>query len=854
MKFKSNLLRPLLVVGLLGQIAPAAVVVVVEQQGKYQFLSSDALVINGRDRIRVCPPEATYTPKQLGQCTTQKLAQVSRIARDFTKGELVLGGAGASGIPLPDGSKEGGTAKALWSQAQLMGTVGNQKQGTPIPAGEIVAILLGDEAGKLLAEYLGEEKNFQGASVGGVSGPGGGLQLQGQLIEAAFAAMPQSQPLQGIRVRAENGLRASVERVLGGLVELPQLEEARRRVAISQQVFPKDPAQTELRARFHALETQLKQTQGVLSALAVGRQWDAYLSLYREVQRYEFLFPKMQEGFLKALEESRDQHKKIAQTRLGLKDCSGALTQLRIALRRDPADLASREQAETARVCLVRTPRAAKRSSALGAEAENAPAMRTYDFVTRFLQEDKMESAEKSLSQGLKLYPEFPPLLLAQARLLEAKGKYRESLAVLDKYDSLVSAQAQWDLGDKARRDMEFKILKGRDERTAKLNMMLKENRFGSAMAMVKEGLASDPDDQDLLFRASILALILRQPAEGKQYLTRHLEASQSLSASPARRKQAFALLSELEQAKPVALGGGSPNWMSRTPLPDSVFYDPRSLAFHRRVERVSTNQKQLTEFKWLADKLEAVQIGDEKPPRVTAKVRFEYDSVSGAVARVFDGMKEETAAAKPAAAVAPPAAKTANLLFDDPAEKAKQAAVAAAGEKNLADIDNPLGGAGLPVMLSNHPRVNLMMVEKLTGAQLGYTVAGNRYFHPFSWDKPMAFRLSYDELGRVKNAYPDTPGKPVAEIYEFVWEGQQLQQISLYGQQANGAADPAKLLYRRVMSYSDGKLMNEKVMGVAGKAVLIEYKYQGQQLVSAECSEDSTLDGRSRKVMFGAR
>jgi hypothetical protein len=829
--------------------APAAVVVIIEQDGKYQFLNSDALLINNRDRLRVCSPEATYTPKQISQCTAQKLNQIPRMSRDFAKGELVLNSPAGAMLPVPEGSKEGGTAKALWGQAQLVGTVGNQKQGTPIPAGEILAILSGDEAGKLLADYLGEEKNFLGTT-----GAAGAMQLQGKLIEAALTALPQSAPLQDIRLRAEAALKASVDRVASGLVEPAQLDEARRRVAISQQVFPKDPAQQEIRKRFQALETQFQQTQSILSALAAGRQWDAYLTLYKDVQQYEFLFPKMQEGFLKALEASRDLHKQIAQARLNLKDCSGALTHLRVALRRDPSDLSSREQAETARVCLVRTPRAAKRSSALGAEAENAPAMRTYDFVTRFLQEDKIESAEKSLTQGLKLYPEFPPLLLAQARFLEAKTKYRESLLVLDKYDSLVSAQAQWDLGDKARRDIEFKILKGRDERTAKLNTMLKENRFGSAMNLVKEGLASDPDDQDLLFRAAILSLILRQPAEAKTFLTKHLEASQSLSASPARRKQAFVMLSDLEKSKAAAPGSGVPNWMSRTPLPEQVFYDPVSLAFHKRVERVITNQKQVTEFKWLSDKLEAVQMmGDEKPPRITAKVRFEYDSLSGAVARVFDGMKEEAPAPKPVAAVAAPP-KAANLLFDDPNDKASQAAAAANNEKNLADIENPLSGAGLPVMLANHPRVNLMVVEKLTGAQLGYTVAGNRYFHPFNWDKPMAFRLSYDEQGRVKTAYPDTPGKPAAEIYEFLWDSRNLQQISIYGLLPNGTADTTKLLYRRSMSYSDGKLVNEKVTGGTGKPITIEYKYQGQQLVSAECSEDSTLDGRSRKVTFGAR
>lgn len=824
-------------------IAFPAVIVILDHEGTYQFLSADFLQVNAKDRIRVCQPGPTFTAKQLSQCSSQKLAQIEILHQDFVRGALVAPSPGGTLFALPEGSKEGGSPKALWQQAQLSVSTGGAKQATALPNGEIIAILSATNPDRLLADYLSEEANFTLAA-----GRNATLQLQGRLIAAATKAMPQSEAIKSIRARAEIALKKNVDRVNSGLVELQDLEEVRKRVELSRLLYPADPPQILIRDRFAALELKLRQTQSILKALAIGGQWDAYLALYRGFQQYEFLFPDMQDTFRKALESSRDQHKLLAQSRFALKDCGGALSHLRIGLKRDPSDLLAREQSETARVCLVRAPRAAKRSTGLGVEAEMAPALRTNDFVSRFIQEAKLDSAEKSLTDGLKLYPDFPPLRLSEARLLEKRSKLREALSVLDKYDSLVFSQTQWDEGDKARRDIEFQMLKGRDERMSRLTALLKSNRFGSAMALVKEGLASDSEDQDLLFRAAILSLMLRQPVESKAFLTRYLEASQSLSGSPTRRRQAFSILSGLEQPKIDQPQVGASHWLSHSLLPDNILYDPASLGFNRHIARVNGSQKQFTEFQWKGDRLEAIQVyAEEKPPRMILKTRFGYDPATGAVIRVFDATKED-ATAKPADPVL--AQPQVNNIFSDEPTAASAKSVLPSG-RQATDVGNPLSGQGFPVLLSTNPRLDLPIIEKLTGVQLGYTVAGNRYFHPFVWEKPTVFRVSYDESGRVKYAFPEASGKTPAEIYEFVWAGQQLQQISLYPQLADASADKSKILYRRSLTYSDGKLVNEKIIGPSAKPASIEYKYQGQQLISAECSEDSTIDGRSRKVIF---
>jgi hypothetical protein len=51
-------------------------------------------------------------------------------------------------------------------------------------------------------------------------------------------------------------------------------------------------------------------------------------------------------------------------------------------------------------------------------------------------------------------------------------------------------------------------------------------------------------------------------------------------------------------------------------------------------------------------------------------------------------------------------------------------------------------------------------------------------------------------------------------------------------------------------MQYQEGRLIGEDIQG-SGRASKIKYVYNAGKLVSAECANDQTLDGRSRKVAF---
>ena len=53
-------------------------------------------------------------------------------------------------------------------------------------------------------------------------------------------------------------------------------------------------------------------------------------------------------------------------------------------------------------------------------------------------------------------------------------------------------------------------------------------------------------------------------------------------------------------------------------------------------------------------------------------------------------------------------------------------------------------------------------------------------------------------------------------------------------------------------MRYQQGRLVGEEIRA-GGKSPSIKYKWKGDQLVSAECDKDESLDGRSREVIFAA-
>lgn len=146
---------------------------------------------------------------------------------------------------------------------------------------------------------------------------------------------------------------------------------------------------------------------------------------------------------------------------------------------------------------------------------------------------------------------------------------------------------------------------------------------------------------------------------------------------------------------------------------------------------------------------------------------------------------------------------------------------------------------------LWNNPRLDTRLAWKVTGKRAAVGFSGNKFFHPFVWDAIHLFEFDYDDQGRVLHAWE--LGDATAPRLDFTWEGQRLVKIA--GYDPNGG-----VVYSRTLNYSGDRLTSESIVQPGGKTSRIEYKYDKLgKLVEADCDNDQTLDGRSRKVHFAA-
>jgi hypothetical protein len=123
--------------------------------------------------------------------------------------------------------------------------------------------------------------------------------------------------------------------------------------------------------------------------------------------------------------------------------------------------------------------------------------------------------------------------------------------------------------------------------------------------------------------------------------------------------------------------------------------------------------------------------------------------------------------------------------------------------------------------------------------------VSGNRFFHPFVWERPYYFEFRFDASGRLESARQLGDTQPV--VAEFSWDGLRLTAVRVYA--AGDGERKGGLLHQRTLHYKGEQLISEDYNG--GK---IRYNWSNTGiLLSAECDKDSGLDNRSRTVFFAA-
>ena len=789
---------------LLGVAAHAGVLISRSGQG-FQFTDAISVSINGKDKIQVLGDR----PKASGPLSKLPSGRLAgTLVKDHDSGVFAQYDADQVEYLVPQGLPKGAPddPAALWRSARITIKKTNaDKAGTEVPPEAFLAFLPGGV--EELARICTDPK-----VLAGLGGKDQAFATQIELMAAvvrAYAANPAVAPLERY---VEDALRSRYQGFENGAGGIELLQQGLKFAELSQAVYPGSPEQEKLRRLLAERKAWLERRIAIMGAFTAAAQWDAYLLASRDFERYQAAFPETSKEHLQALQESLLAHSKAAAARKKDGDFAAAYREFRVASARKPSDAATREEAMQAWTEYSR--RTAADTQSLRTRLSAGPQStveRAIFFADQNRQGKKLDEALKNVQDAETVLKNSLPagafgteslkVLYMKAEVLAAQERINEALAALDAYD-LHAVDEERVSADKLRNQLLFSQSENLKTIKARLQTAWSEGNFEQSGQLAAMGLRMKGDDPELLYIAGLSAVVRRQAGEGREFLSRYLDASNTLDANPEDRAKVIRLLPALSAAP--AASDGLANWLSGWKLPSGVFYCPISLAFQPGIERIEASGKLRETFEWEGERIKSVTPALEGGDRSSGerRISFAYDLKVPQVAWAAD---DDTAR--------PPAPTGSDLQRST-------------------------------LLLLNNPLLDPIAIQRVTGRNVAEGIAFNRFFNPFVWEKLYYFRLTYDPQGRVIGAQElsGPRGAPGAQTLEFEWNGMQLAAIrGFQGKTKN---------YERTMQYQGGRLVSEEIQG-QGKPSRIKYTYTGNRLVSAETTNDATLDNRSRKVTF---
>jgi hypothetical protein len=765
-----------------------------------QFAEAAAVSINGKDKALSIGGQPRIAP---GKLPSVRLG--GTLLKDADSRAIGVWEEGTLGFLIPDGLKNpSGDAGPLWQAARITyKKTEKDKVATDVPPASFVAFLPGG------VEELARTCTDQ-AALQVLGGKGKAFAAQVELFAATVKSFNGNPAIAPLQKYLELAMRQPYEQFESGTVGVDVLDRGLKYAALSAEVYPQAPEQQKLRDALKHQRDWVDRKMAVLRAFGAGEEWDAFLLADRDFEKYQQAFPEMAAKQNQALKQSLQLHTRAGNERFGENEFGAAFREYRLASLRQPANSelqtkVSLAWAEYSR--RVAVDRQAQRKQLSPGQVNEID--KDLLFATRYKEQNKLDDALKSVAQAELVDPENLRVLLKKAEILGAMHEISSALAVLDQYD-LRAIEEERKPANQLRSELLFQVTSNLKDLKVEMQKSWADSSYNRVHNLALQGLRAKDDDADLLYYAGMSSLVTRNPEDGRKYLSRYLDVSNTLDANSDQRVAVRRVLSGIGAPAPRPTQG-SLNWMSGARLPENVYYCPISLAFQPKIERIDASNKLKVTFEWDGDKLRSITPVFDKNEHVSEekKISFAYEDKVPQVAVVAYENDAKTVAG--------------------------------------ADPDEALKKASL--VLLNSPYADPVAVAKLTGQNITLAVAGNRFFLPFVWDKIHYFRLAYDATGRVGTAreISGPHGTPGDTLLEFHWDGLQLQSIEAY--QMSGEKRGAKF-YERTMEYQGGRLVGETVES-GGKPSRIKYTYNGAKLVSANCDKDMTLDGRSRQVMF---
>ena len=789
----------------------AGTVVIVSRPGAsgWQFHEAEKIAINGRNKIRLVstgkPDIAEEEYKRL------PVEVIGTAPLRIHRGGYLVHRSQNTWVPaLPDGISIKGsmTAASIWSSARIQVTDDKGSKGSEMATADIFAFLPGSATDEAVVDFLTQESNFTG--VGEMDSAAAFEERMSLLVAVAgMATGPASDKLKTILLSA---MDTAIQRSNGGIAKYADIEDGLRFAAVSERAFPTDARQKTARDQLRQKKAWLEQRIAILKAFSAAEQWDAFVDKYGDFERFDNSFEDIRKIREMAFRQSAYQHLTEGKRLEQEKQYTPALREIKLALLRNPNDREAADFAETVRIEEARSHADGRKEAPVDPKSPLQTQLnRHLTFAEQYIAENKFAEAESEIADAEKLDKDSSRVLLTRAKLLQGRKELVKALEVLDAYDRVVSADDQVKIGGDLRDRILFDIRPSRERFKAQIAKANNDGDYVEALNLARAGLQLDPGDVDFLYFTGLSSAVLRKETDGQNYLRQYLKYSESLLSDAKRRAEVVNLLPEI--IAPPKEPQGVPNWFSGYNSPPGLFYCPISLMPNAHVSEIRSSRKETATFQWSGANLVSVRTVALEPESSDVSVRFDYYREGKGVRRVStEPFGDEK-----------PEAQTVNLTADG-----------AVGP-----------GKGIYVALFSNPVVNPYMVEHLTGKRVATLVAGNPYFHPFVWSGVHVFLAEYDSQGRVRSAKEIRQKDSGQRVLDFAWDGNRLMSVT---ERATQPGTPGN--YRREMHYEGNRLTGE-VIHFQGKDSRIDYKYNGDRLIEAECSNDPSIDGRSRKVTF---
>jgi hypothetical protein len=803
-------------------VSSAAQVVLVLRTGadSWQVLEAEKIAINSKSKVRI--GSARSLDVQPGEYKKLPAEEILRagILRRHADGYLVRKD-GGNWVPVaPDGAsvKAATTYAALWSSATIATQQDRSaKSMTTVKAEDVFAILPGADRNEAVVSFLSDPSNFRGA---GEEGEDGAFAERMSLLVGA-AGLVTGSSADKLKALILHEMETSDQHLNSGIAHFSDLQHGLLYVEVSKKAWPNDEGQQKARKALLDKKHWLDQRIAILKAFYAGELWDAFLDKYgygEDFGRYDNSFPDLRKQRDTALSESTKSHLNEGKRLYEAKQYGPALIELNLALRRRPGDPDVRtwidKVSATEEGGYKRQPLLDLKDPNQKLIYRHVSAANTYINIEKEKKgkERRWDEAEDEIRQATALDEKCYSVLYVRALLLQAQGKLPEALKVLDQY-AKVAPNEEVKPGEDLRAIISPEL--NTQRRTLKDVIKKAEDQgdYPLARDSAQSGHALDPADLYFLLHAALNNAILRSRDAAKQQLEEYVHLSQTSGGNSNELADVYRYQQVLKIAP--AEPAGNPNWYSGYKSPPGLFYCPVSLMPNPQPAEIKASRKEKTAFKWNNSQLTevATQIEEAGTPRARGdfSAYFDYFKDSRMVRRVADEPFTEK---------------------DEPVVPHFTAAKGALVEGRGAEAK------GAYVALLNHPVIDPWMVERLTGRRVATIVTGNVYFQPFVWHNIFRFLAEYDDQGRVKSAALLDAKAPF--VLYFQWDGLRLMEIAEHGGQG----------YRRTMTYAGDRLESESI-SFGPKTAKIRYTYKGDHLTEAECSDDPSIDNRSRHVTF---